>query len=523
MENSALKKKIVLILDLINKDNAVELISQLRNLPLKQRLLILNFIASNYPLLVYKMKAAKDYVDRIERERKELEKKTLDLQERIQNIKIPEVINGYTPKKGEDYLTETELEEIKESVKPKKGVDYDDGIDGKSIELEEILTKIPKPKDGKEGKRGYTPVKDLDYFDGKDADPREVAEIVKAEIVFPETTGEEIVDKVNNLPLELDKMIDAKHIKHLPVYRKGSPTGTNPYYGFPSLETLSNGSYVTLPTRHLNFIGNGVTVTQDPNDAETAIVDITGGGGGDYTPEGVTTATVGGIAAGTDLGTSPVTIQSILDAMLYPYTAPNISLVSIPGGGLREFGNNLASVVLDATTIKTSNPITAVSFWRGASDIHDVASPNPNGGLETYTDTTPITTTTSYTSKVGDGTSTITSNTITFTFVYPYLTGQNPSGESFSNMYADFSHLIQVHGTKVVAYNLTVGNVPYFGYPASYADLTSIKDENGFETITSWTKRTGNIVGLDSTSQSYKVYEFNSPTGIAVTKTFTFV
>lgn len=65
---------------------------------------------------------------------------------------------------------------------------------------------------------------------------------------------------------------------------------------------------------------NGLWVNQDG-----------GGGSGDYTPQGVTGATVGGIAAGTDLGTTPIPLQDLLDEMLYPYLSPAFSAFSISG------------------------------------------------------------------------------------------------------------------------------------------------------------------------------------------------
>ena len=294
-------------------------------------------------------------------------------------------------------------------------------------------------------------------------------------------TGKDIIDKINSQSIDDDEFkIDAKHIKGLP--KTYAPSG----YNFNS-DSSGGGSGFNNPS---------------PGGSGSA--------NGNYTPQGVTTATVGGITAGTDLGTSPVTIQSILDAMLYPYTAPNISLVSIPGGGLREFGNNLASVVLDATTIKTSNPITAVSFWRGASDIHDVASPNPNGGLETYTDTTPITTTTSYTSKVGDGTDTITSNAITFTFLSAYYYGVGVQGLTPAQV-ATLTKSVIANTSNITKQFSPANQVVYFAYPDSYPALTSILDTNQFETISDWKVSTGNsITNSYGHTDTYRIYEFKN-------------
>ena len=66
------------------------------------------------------------------------------------------------------------------------------------------------------------------------------------------------------------------------------------------------------------------------------------------------------------------------------------------------------------------------------------------------------------------------------------------------------------------------GDVFYFAYPASYGALTSILDQNGFETIGSWTLRTENITGLDGNPVSYRIYEFNNVQA-AGTSSFTFI
>jgi hypothetical protein len=84
---------------------------------------------------------------------------------------IQDLVKAVTPIKGEHYFTQEEIDDFIEQVTPKKGVDYDDGKDAKEIDIEEIvdevLEKIPPPKNGEPGK------------DGKDATPEEVIEAIK--------------------------------------------------------------------------------------------------------------------------------------------------------------------------------------------------------------------------------------------------------------------------------------------------------------------------------------------------------
>lgn len=107
-------------------------------------------------------------------------------------------------------------------------------------------TPGPKPIAGVDfpfPENGYTPIKGKDYFDGKDyvlqeEDKKEIASLIKVpvvekiiektevireqpiitneikEVAIP-TTGEEMVDKINDLPIEPDFQIDSDHIKGL--------------------------------------------------------------------------------------------------------------------------------------------------------------------------------------------------------------------------------------------------------------------------------------------------------------------
>lgn len=220
---------------------------------------------------------------------------------------------------------------------------------------------------------------------------------------------------------------------------------------------------------------------------------------------------VGGYPIGTSFPASQ-SMQDMWNNLLYPYTAPLISLSALsPAEGIREFGNPVLNVVLSAVTTKRSDAITRVKFKRNGSDINTVASPNPNGGTETYTETTDVETTTYFSAEVYDDTTAVQSNNRYYSFVYPYLYGAGSSGKLFANMYADLTHSISAYGNKTISFSPS-SQVIYFGYPASYPDLTSILDPNGFEIIGDFTKRTGNVVGLDGSSQSYKIYEFNNLT-----------
>jgi len=247
-----------------------------------------------------------------------------------------------------------------------------------------------------------------------------------------------------------------------------------------------------------------------------------GGGGGNWTPQGATAVTVGGIAAGTNLGVVPTPISGTLTSMFYPYLGPLVSLVLNPVAGLREFGNTVAAPDLTPTTTRRSNNITTLTLSRsGVGVIHTYGAPNPAGGAEPpYTDVSgAVTTTTTYTATVGDGTSTST-GTGTYTFIYPYYYGSDAPALTGAQIRSQLTTLVATQASRTLAFSPTA-EVYYYAYPAAYANLTSIIDQNGFNITADWTLRNPVVItGLDGTPQNYKVYEFNNLTSLAQNITF---
>ena len=90
---------------------------------------------------------------------------------------------GYTPKRGIDYWTNADKEEIITDATPVRGVDYWTDADKQivSTQAEEAakataatMLSDPEYKEsikGDPGEPGYTPVKGIDYFDGQDGAP----------------------------------------------------------------------------------------------------------------------------------------------------------------------------------------------------------------------------------------------------------------------------------------------------------------------------------------------------------------
>jgi len=189
--------------------------------------------------------------------------------------------------------------------------------------------------------------------------------------------------------------------------------------------------------------------------------------------------------------------------------APLVSMVTSPANGLREYGDNVSGVTLSAYTTKKTNPITSVTFKRNGTTINIVSTPLADGGTEVYADNSEVNDNTTYSVTVSDGSLSATASRA-FTFVYPFYWGVGAPSLTSVQVQA-LTKAIETKGTKTVTTSPN-SEVYYFAYPASYGSLTSILDQNGFETIDGYTQRTENFNMLDGSVQSYYVYEFNSLT-----------
>lgn len=210
-------------------------------------------------------------------------------------------------------------------------------------------------------------------------------------------------------------------------------------------------------------------------------------------------------------------IKAIVDYIFQiTYTPPTIVLSS-PQNILREKGTVVSSVTLNATLTKYSNDIYSVAFFQNLTQIGSTQTSGggiPSGGVSTQNYSTPFSDNLSFTAKVQDiasgiPISTITSNTMTIPFVYPYYYGAGAAGlgASVTTLTKDVANNTSNYSKTLVS---TGGQKFYVAYPVSYGALTSILDANLFETISTWTRTTVNITGLDGNAVSYYVYETNN-------------
>ena len=218
-----------------------------------------------------------------------------------------------------------------------------------------------------------------------------------------------------------------------------------------------------------------------------------------------------GVFSSTDLDD---TLQKIL---AISYTAPTVNF-SASSNILREVGDAVTSTTLTAAITVTSDPIDEVRFYLNPSTLLATQTSGggiPSGGNSTYAWNGSFADDTTFRSEVDDdGTSggpTTVTDTTTFNFVYPYYVGAGAVSLSAANVALLTKRIINSTSSRNETITAGAGEVFFFAYPASYGALTSILDENSFETIGDWTLRTENITGLDASAVSYRIYEFDNP------------
>lgn len=223
--------------------------------------------------------------------------------------------------------------------------------------------------------------------------------------------------------------------------------------------------------------------------------------------------------------------KAVIDyIMQMGYAPPTLSFGGSVSTAAREIGNAIASVDLSANVGKILDDIATVRFYLQPSTLLATQTSGPaipSGGTNLYTYATPFSTTTSFRAEVDDVSVQAKPSrtaTLTYPFYYPYFSGKGAAAVTPATIYSTFTKTINsTPATVAVAFSFAIGEKPYFAYPATFADLTSIKNVNNLETIGSWTKRTENMTNAYGQTTSYKIYEFNNLAGVANDNTYTFI
>lgn len=238
----------------------------------------------------------------------------------------------------------------------------------------------------------------------------------------------------------------------------------------------------------------------------------TNSGSWELTNDLTSNVAVWGVEAGTTF-TAGTSLESIIRQMLVKYFAPTVTLTINPSTSPVISGTTIASVAMSAVATKRSDDITSIRFYANNVLINEVTTEVASGGTFTYTYTPaePIDDDVTFKVTVSDGTSDVDA-TKKIDFVSGSYFGQVADTVTTPTA-ADITALTQValttKGYTANNISMTYGKLLY-AYPASYGNLTSIKDANNFEYINSYTKSTVAIDGVD-----YNCYLMADATGVS--------
>lgn len=262
--------------------------------------------------------------------------------------------------------------------------------------------------------------------------------------------------------------------------------------------------------------GGGTTVIANPSGEATddltkiQIGNIVYGveGGGDASLESNVTAntTVGAIGSGTTLAQG-TTFTEFCQKLLISEIAPTTTFTA-SGSGTKETGTSVTpTLTLNITSKGTGTP-TAIKFYSG-STLLDTQAYVDGTNSYSYTMETAITTTTTvkgvleYTKS--DGTTATVEKTAAYTFVMASYYGAVTTAPTDKAGIIALTKVVKTGRGQTATFNLSNQRSCYC-YPASMGNLTSIKDSNGFEYISGYTKTNVSVDG-----ESYNVYTQTDP------------
>jgi len=211
-----------------------------------------------------------------------------------------------------------------------------------------------------------------------------------------------------------------------------------------------------------------------------------------------------------------------------PYIEPGITLALDPNS-ITEIGNVL-DITLNMNLTKGRDDVTASVITSDPTldaayqSILDLAGLNAGGVSGRSIVASGVLASTTYTVNISDEATPVVKDTEskTITFVYPFFDGSTVADTV--DPYSGLNKRISTKSNKSVAYDAD-DNYFWFCYPASYGDLSSIKDQNGFEVIDSFTRIDQNVLSSSLTNNwdiPYYCYRTTDITDIHGTFTFNF-
>lgn len=228
--------------------------------------------------------------------------------------------------------------------------------------------------------------------------------------------------------------------------------------------------------------------------------------GGIFEEEMGTTATIGGLPAGSIV--KDWSDHKVLQKILFPYVKPGAKLTISPTTVLYKIGETVSGLVLSCLATKNSEAITSIKFFKGTTELEEITEDVSTGGTFTHDVTDDITTNTTFKAVVSDGTGSGESS-VSIKFVNPIFYGCSKVA---------LTEKLMEKG-KITYDNITCNNDQVvLKYDATWGNLKSILDASSFESLGAFTKTQEVISGT-----TYNVYTLTTPVTLSGFKyTFSF-
>ena len=215
-----------------------------------------------------------------------------------------------------------------------------------------------------------------------------------------------------------------------------------------------------------------------------------GSGSDDNTADWVTNVAVGGISSGVDL--SGMSTMEILKKITRKYTNANATVTWSETNTLLEKGDTLNLNVSVSNFVTGDYAPSKVALYRGSTLLEEKTA----SGTVTFSTVNNITTDTTFTVKLTDVNNVVTSiSTKTYEFVCATYVGSCANIPTSADVIG-MTKLLRDKGVLTQGFTASNSHL-VFGSPKSYGTITSIKDPNNFENLTSFIKVDMAINGVD--------------------------
>ena len=241
---------------------------------------------------------------------------------------------------------------------------------------------------------------------------------------------------------------------------------------------------VDVPVATVDAVGtvkpDGTTITI----ADDGTISVAGGGaaGGDVA-DFVSNTVVGAIQKNTDL--SGKTSMEILKMALVSYVNPSATVSYSQPNTVLKKGQSFDLTITVSGIIKGTNDVAELILIKDGTVLETITYVTGTNSYE-FSPITGINSDCSFQIKVGDTQGKQYSTTKSYSFVDPYYIGAT-DGIPTADTVVTLTELIEAKSNKTKKVTAADQYVVY-AYPASYGNLTSIIDGNGFENLTDYTK-----------------------------------